>query len=167
MEQQTEPVVPETGLTAVTPPEEETPPAETVDFWKSKAREQEKRAKANADAAKKLAELEESQKTESQRLSDAKTAAEADAATARAEALRWRIAAKHGITDDDADTFLTGTDEETLTRQAERLTALATAASSTSSPAPRPDLSQGPRTAAPGGDPATDFANFISGQLKG
>jgi len=42
------------------------------------------------------------------------------AARAESEALRWRIAAKHGITDEDAELFLTGGDEETLSRQAER-----------------------------------------------
>lgn len=93
--------------------------------WKAKAREWEKRAKANADAASKLAALEESQKTEAQKLADAKTAAEQAAAEAKAEALRWKIAAKHGISDDDAELFLTGTDEDTLTKQAERLAGVA------------------------------------------
>lgn len=89
--------------------------------WKARARDWEKRAKANADAATKLTELEESQKTEAQKLADARDAAISDAAAARAEALRWRVAAKHGISDEDADLFLTGTDEETLTKQAARL----------------------------------------------
>lgn len=96
-------------------------PTETVEFWKQKAREQESRAKSNAAAAKRLAEIEEQNKSESQRLADQLAAAQADADKARAESLRWRIAAKHGIGDDDADLFLTGTDEDTLTRQAERL----------------------------------------------
>lgn len=90
--------------------------------WKAKAREWEKRAKENSSAAARLAELEESQKSEAQKLADAKTAAEQAAAEAKADALRWRIAAKHGITDDDAELFLTGSDEGTLTKQAERLT---------------------------------------------
>lgn len=47
--------------------------------------------------------------------------AERERDQARADALRWRIASKHSISDEDADLFLTGTDEETLTRQAERL----------------------------------------------
>jgi hypothetical protein len=46
--------------------------------------------------------------------------AEDRAAKAEAEALRWRIAARNSISDDDAELFLTGSDEETLTRQAER-----------------------------------------------
>lgn len=51
-----------------------------------------------------------------------KDAADADsrAARAEAEAMRWRIAARNGISDEDAELFLTATDEETLARQAER-----------------------------------------------
>lgn len=106
---------------------EETPaaepkPTETVDFWKSKAREQEKRAKANADAATRLAAIEEANKTEAQKSADQLAAAQRDAEQARAEALRFKIAAKFQVSDEDADLFLTGTDEETLTRQAQRLT---------------------------------------------
>lgn len=37
------------------------------------------------------------------------------------EALRRRVQAAHGIADEDADLFLTGGDEETLTSQAKRL----------------------------------------------
>lgn len=37
------------------------------------------------------------------------------------EAMRRRVQAAHGITDEDADLFLTGTDEDTLTAQAKRL----------------------------------------------
>ena len=48
-------------------------------------------------------------------------ALESENARIQSEALRSRIQAKHGIADEDADLFLTGTDEETLTRQAQRL----------------------------------------------
>lgn len=71
--------------------------------------------------------------------------AETAAATATTEALRWRIAATHGISADDAETFLTGSDEASLTRQAERLKTLAATASTT----PKPDLSQGGSGASP------------------
>jgi len=43
------------------------------------------------------------------------------AANAEARALRSDIAAKHGISPEDRDLFLTGTDEQTLTAQAQRL----------------------------------------------
>lgn len=79
-------------------------------------------AKANAKAADRLAEIEEANKTAEQKSADALAAAQSDAETARAEALRFRIASKFQVSDEDADLFLTGTDEETLTRQATRLT---------------------------------------------
>jgi hypothetical protein len=47
-------------------------------------------------------------------------------AAAETRALRSDIAAAHGISKEDRDTFLTGTDEETLTRQATRLAEMAT-----------------------------------------
>lgn len=72
--------------------------------------------------AEKYDELEAANKSEIERANDAKTAAEERAAKAEADALRLRIATQHGITDaDDIDLFLTGTDEETLKKQAERL----------------------------------------------
>lgn len=157
----TDPTDPATSATAPADPAS----TDTVEFWKAKAREQEKRAKDNAAAATKLAELEDAQKSETQKLTDAKTAAEADAADARADALRWKIAAKFGVSDDDAETFLTGTDEDTLTRQAERLATLAKTDGNV--PGPRPDLSQGARSGEPqGGEPAQQFANFLKGQLQ-
>lgn len=74
--------------------------------------------KAKAD---KFDELEAANKSEVEKAKEATTAAEQRAAKAEADALRLRVAAKHGISDEDADLFLTGTDEETLTKQAERL----------------------------------------------
>jgi hypothetical protein len=71
-----------------TPP---SPDAET-EKWKALARKHEAQAKANADAAKKLAELEEQDKTELQKLTDAKTLAEREAADARSMALRLEVA---------------------------------------------------------------------------
>lgn len=102
---------------------EETKPTETVDFWKSKAREQEKRAKENAEAARRLAEIEQSQKSEAEKAADRLRELETERDTALRDALRFKVASKYGIGGDDADLFLTGSDEETLTRQAERLAA--------------------------------------------
>jgi hypothetical protein len=117
-----EPATPEPAA----PPAQETPPdtapeVEETD-WKAEARKWEQRAKENKSAADRLAELEDANKSEIQKASDKATAAEKAAAEAKAEALRWKVAAKHGITEEDADLFLTGTDEETLTKQAQRLT---------------------------------------------
>ena len=96
-------------------------PTETVEFWKQKAREQEKRAKENADAAKRLADIEQSQKSEAEKAADRIKQLEDEASAARRDALRFKVASKHGISGEDADLFLTASDEETLTRQAERL----------------------------------------------
>lgn len=48
-------------------------------------------------------------------------ALEKDLSDTRTEALRRRIQAKHKITDEDADLFLTATDEDQLEAQAKRL----------------------------------------------
>lgn len=67
--------------------------------------------------------LEAANKSEIEKANDKAAQAQRDAEAAQAEALRWRVAAKHGISDEDTELFLTGTDEDTLTKQAERLTA--------------------------------------------
>lgn len=105
-------------------PTEAPKPTETVDFWKQKAREQEKRAKDNADAAKRLAEIEESQKTEAEKAADRIAKAEAEVAGVPAkvsEALRAHLVDLHGIEADDAELFLTATEPELLLKQAKRL----------------------------------------------
>lgn len=108
------------------------------------AAEREARKAAEAAATAAQAELDQIRQAQMSDLEKAQAQAktsEEEAAKARAEALRWRIAAKHGIGDEDAETFLTGSDEASLTRQAERLASLA--AASTAPTTPKPDLSQG------------------------
>ena len=77
-------------------------------------------------------------------------------AKSRADALRLRIAAKHGISDDDADLFLTGTDEDTLTRQAQRLADREAARKKAGNVAPREGT-----TTNPGSDPMRDFTRAL------
>lgn len=101
--------------------DDQTRPTETVDFWKQKAREQEKRAKENAGAAKRLAEIEDAQKSEAEKVADRLRELESEVESARRDALRFKVASKYGIGDEDVDLFLTASDEETLTKQAERL----------------------------------------------
>ena len=72
-------------------------------------------------AADELAQIKESQKSEAQKQADRLAALEGEAKAARTEALRLRVAAKFSIGEEDADLFLTGDDEETLTKQAQRL----------------------------------------------
>lgn len=117
-------------------------PTETVDFWKAQARENEKRAKDNAQKAKDYDAYVESQKSEQQKLADQVAASQREAETARSDALRYRIAAEHGIKGDDLDLLGTGSEEQ-LTARAKRIAELST--KPTGNPTPRPDPSVGPR----------------------
>jgi hypothetical protein len=92
--------------------------------------------------AEKLDEIERANQSEAERLSEEVNTAKAEADAARAELLRYRVAADHGITDaDDIALFLTGSDEETLTKQAKRLQARDEDAGRPR--APKPDRTQG------------------------
>lgn len=112
----TEPKAASTENEAATEPK----PTETVDFWKAKAREQEKRAKENADAAKRLGEIEESQKSEAQKVADRLAQAESDAGTAASRADRAEIALSKGLTLSQAKR-LVGTTREELEADADEL----------------------------------------------
>jgi hypothetical protein len=83
-------------------------------------------------------------------------ALEREVETTRREALRRRVQAAHGIADEDADLFLTGTDEATLTAQAQRLAARDTERKSNNNHAPREGIN--PQTA---GDPMREFARGL------
>ena len=97
-------------------------PTETVEFWKAKAREQEKKAKENAQARMELDDLKAAQLSNEERLAAERDQAVAERDQALTRLLVLEVATKFGITDpDDISLFLTGTDEETLTKQAERL----------------------------------------------
>lgn len=93
-------------------------------------------AKANAKAADELAAIKRSQQTEAERTAAELAEAQNEAQQARTEALRFRIASKHQVSDEDADLFLTGTDEETLTKQAQRLSEKAAERKRTGNKAP-------------------------------
>jgi len=103
------------------PATDEAPPAKTEVDWKAKAREWENRAKANKTAADELASLKAAQMTEQERLTAQLQEATSAAETARAEALRLRIAVQYKVSDEDAELYLTGADEATLIRRAEGL----------------------------------------------
>jgi hypothetical protein len=74
-----------------------------------------------------------------------------------ARALRSDIAAKHGISAEDRDLFLTGTDEDTLTAQATRLAAKETDRKKNGNVAPREGGTK--KT----GDAKTDMREFTRG----
>src|SRR5690606_41900468 len=63
--------------------------------------------------------VQEASKTEAQKTADRIAKLEQELESTRTTALRSRIQAKHGISDEDAALFLTATDEATLTKQAE------------------------------------------------
>jgi hypothetical protein len=86
------------------------------------------KARLDKIEAANMSDLERAQKE----AADAKEAA----AKATADALRFRVAAQNGISDEDADLFLTGSDLETLTKQATRL-------KERTPTTPKPDPSQG------------------------
>lgn len=104
--------------------EQQAKPTETVEFWKQKARDQEKRAKENADAAKRLSEIEDAQKTETEKAAERIAKAEAEVAsvpTKVADALREHLVTLHEIDQEDAELFLTATDPDLLLKQVTRL----------------------------------------------
>jgi hypothetical protein len=139
-------------------------PTETVDFWKEKAREQERRAKANAEAARRLAELEESQKTDAQKAADKLAAAEAEVAAVPAkvaEALREHLVTLHSIDEQDAELFLTGTTPELVLKQAARLLERRTGTSKRTNHVPREG-----NNPQPGTDDMREFTRDLFGKAR-
>lgn len=106
-----------------TPPEKGKPaPAEKdwaseAEKWKALARQNEARAKANAEKATKFDEMEEQSKTELQKAIEAAEAEKKRATALEIQVLKAQVAAKHNV---DAR-FLVGTTEEELTTCAESL----------------------------------------------
>lgn len=92
---------------------------------------------------------------------EAKEAQEA-AATAPVHAFREAAVKFGGISREDAELFLTGSDVETLEKQAARLMDRAPAGPAV----PKPDLSQGGRGGAPGGSTADQFAAAFDGLMN-
>lgn len=135
-----------------------------AETWKARAREWERKAKANAAAAEQLAKLEDAQKSETQKLTDAAATARAEADAAKADALRWRVAGAHGISPEDAELFLNGTDEVTLTKQAERLAGVA-AADKRKNGNKVPNEGRTPPNKA-GADPVREFTRELFGRAQ-
>ena len=98
-----------------------TEPAQDDVDWKTEARKWEKRAKSNAEAAKRLAEIEEANKSEAEKTAERLAKAEQAAAEAEARALRREIALEHKLSKDDAALLDAVTDEDAMRRLAERL----------------------------------------------
>ena len=134
------------------------------------SRKWEERAKANKEKADRLDEIEQaslSAEQKAQRNIESLTAkaeeAEARAEAAEAALLRMTIAADYGLTKEDADLFLTGSDEETIKAQAKRFSERA--GDSNGPRRPKPNDKQGKRT---GDGPRSSkdvFGDFLDSQL--
>lgn len=136
-------------------------PTETVEFWKAKARDNEKRAKENSDAAKRLKELEDAQKTELQREREAREAAEKAAAELRAERELTQIRAQVSKSTGIPAEVLRGNTQEEIEDHAQSLKALL--------PEPRKPgqvPAEGRTVSTGSGDPAQQFAELIRNARK-
>lgn len=161
-EQQPTTEQPQEGQESQAQDESKTFSAEYVEKLRKENAKYRTEAKNNSDAAKKLAEIEDANKSEIERAASRAETAERERDEARAEVMRLRVATKHGISDEDADLFLTGTDEETLTKQAQRL---AKRAEDSGKPRPpQPDRNQG-RSSGGGTSTADQFAAAIQSAL--
>ena len=127
--------------------------------WKAEAKKWELRAKENKTAAERLTTLEDSQKTEAQKLTDRAESAERERDEIRTESLRFRIAAEKGLTPKQASR-LRGTTEEELTADADDLLA-----DFPSGPRrPNGDVGQGPRDTPVVQDDPKTLANAVIAQ---
>lgn len=90
--------------------------------WVAEARKWEKQAKSNADAAKRLQELEEAQKSDEQKQQERLAELETSAKTSTLEAARLRVALRKGLTETQAKR-LVGDSEEDLEADADELMA--------------------------------------------
>lgn len=126
-----------------------------------KALQAERKARAAAEKhatelAQRIKAFEEEKLSDLERAQESAREFETAAQKAQIEALRWRTAAKFGISDEDAEVFLTGSDEDTITVQAQRLAAL-----SSTVPTPRPDPSQGAKGSTTPKTTAEQFAEAL------
>jgi len=112
--------------TAETPSPAEVPdaaPAQDTTDWKAEARKWEGRAKENSGAAQKLAEIEESKKSETQKLQEQLAQFQERAATAERDRERLAVIAKHGIPEEYQD-LVHGSDPDALAASAAKVQAL-------------------------------------------
>lgn len=90
--------------------------------WKAEARKWQTRAKENKSAADRLAALEESQKTEQQKVTERAEAAERRAAEAEQRAMRLQVIAETGLPT-NLHKFVVGSTEDELRANASELLA--------------------------------------------
>lgn len=143
----TEPVAPEAAPVALEALDQqpEQPDPSALPEWArqslTKANQEAARYRTQVNELKPLADqfraLEESTKSDNQRLAEAAEAAKREAENARAEAIRYKAAATHGIPADHFDLLGSGSEEE-ITARAQKLAALIAAQQQpTTPPAPQ------------------------------
>jgi hypothetical protein len=122
--------------------------------------------KANKEAETlrlKLKEIEDRDKTEAQKLAERAAAAEQERDALKLTAMRQRIALEKGLPPQLADR-LKGSTEDEMSEDADALLELVPVAADSSFPGPRPDLSQGARSAlALNGDPLLQSVKNVLG----
>lgn len=144
----------ETEVTEVETPDEsteETDEDKPGKDWKATARLWQDRSKANKAAADELPKVQEKLEASKKELAEQKKAT----ADAQASLLRYKIATKYAITEEHMELFLTGSDEETLERQAAAL-------SERTVKTPRPDRAQGNRNGSGATTNKQRFADTLS-----
>ena len=110
--------------------------------------------------AARLDEIEQANQTEAEKAAARLAELEAELSTTRRDALRLQVAAKHGITDaDDIELFLTGTDEETLSKQAQRLVERTADRTRGGNHVPREGAAPQPKR-----DERSAFADYLTGR---
>jgi hypothetical protein len=117
-------------------------------------------AKANAEAAKRLAEIEEANQSEAEKAAKRLADAEARAAAAEAKAMRFQIATEYGLTGDGAAALEHIGSEDGMRAVAQLLAAKAEQESKSGNHVPR----EGTATPPPAGDERRAFAAFLTGQ---
>jgi hypothetical protein len=133
-----------------------------ADKWKSFSRKHEEAAKSNAAAAKRLAEMEEAQKTAEQKAVDRAAELERRATAAELRALRLEVATAKGVPAESLE-FLTGDTQEELEAKADKLLALMKGREETSAPVrPKESLKSGSTSAGFG-----DVIQVTEDELKG
>jgi hypothetical protein len=111
--------------------------AEYVDKLRKEAAKYRTEAKANADAAKRLADIEDSQKSDAVKADERIAKAEQRAIEAEARAIRREVALDHALTREDADLLDSLTDEDAMRRLATRLASAAADKTKNGNYAPR------------------------------
>jgi hypothetical protein len=128
-----------------------------IDRMKAERDDARRQAKANADAAKRLKEIEDRDLSELQKAQRDREEALTRLQAIEQEAVRNRVALAKGLPADIAAT-LSGANEDELAAHADRLIAWR---SGQTPPTPRPDTSQGPRPTTPELEADQDYYRFF------